>query len=208
MAKFLSVLTFVFFSSIAFAQPPYGPDMVQTPSGIFNEWKVTYYNDEDSGLMGGVSHTQWATQKLCFYYAGMVDAHQRYYVVSSTYKGWFGTATQEGDLVRIKLTFWNGDGNDEISFDLTSMGARDRGMGHWDETVETWSQFGTTFWGNTELRRVGKCKIAGHGGHAANEFKLAEEMRSKMEGHVQGEQKKSPMGLKREIVEKREFSVR
>lgn len=186
----LSLLTFS-----AFAIPPFGPDMIRTSEGPINEWEVTYYQDQDSGFSGITPHTEWATQRLCFYYAGTADSHQRYYVVSSTYKGWFGTATQEGDLVRIKMTFWNGEGNDEIYFDLTTVGPKDRGMGHWDETVETWSTFGTTFWGNTELRRVGRCEIGSQGEFTVNEFELAEEMRRLMGGNSADIQQRTPSGL-------------
>ena len=171
--------------------------MVRTPQGVVNEWEVTYYNDEDSGLAGGVSHTQWATQRLCYFYAGTVDSHQRYYVVSTTYPGWYGTATQEGDLVRNKLTFWNGAGNDEIAFDLSTVGSKDRGMGHWDETVETWSTFGITFWGNTEVRRVGRCSLTGFGKYQYDDFQFAEELRTK---HMQDSDSRgdTPMGLTEE----------
>ncbi len=189
---------FSFFSSITWAQPPYGPDMILTPDGVYNEWEVTYYYDNDSGLIGGNSHTQGNTQKLCFFYAGTVDSHQRYYVVSSSYNGWFGTTTQEGDLVRIKMTFWNGDGNDEMSFNLSTMGAKDRGMGHWDETVETWTPFGYTYWGNTELRRTGKCKFSGSKDYTADEIELAEEMRGKNAERLR--MSKSPMGKTRTSI--------
>ncbi|TQV88230.1 hypothetical protein [Aliikangiella coralliicola] len=173
--------------------------MISTPAGVMNEWTVTYYNDQDSGILGPVSHRQWATQRLCFYYAGVADSHQRYYVVSSSYRGWYGTATQEGDLVRVKLTFWNGRGNDEITFDLTTMGPRDRGMGHWDETVETWSTFGITFWGNTELRRIGTCQVPSNGVNTSNEFSTADNFRRQMGGlFAIAEEEKTPMGGTRE----------
>lgn len=198
MKKLLLLILLTSFSSAAFALPPYGPDMVRTPQGIANEWEITYYNDEDSGLAGGASHTQWATQRLCYFYAGTVDSHQRYYVVSSTYPGWYGTATQEGDEVRTKLTFWNGDGNDEITFNLSTVGSKDRGMGHWDETVETWSTFGVTFWGNTELRRVGRCSQTGFGNYQYDDYQFAEELRIK---HIQQTDSRAdtPMGLTNDL---------
>lgn len=198
MSKLILVLSM--YSASVFAQPPYGPDMINTPSGVMNEWTVTYFNDQDSGLLGPVSHTQWATQRLCFYYAGIADSHQRYYVVSSSYFGWYGTATQEGDLVRIKLTFWNGLGNDEIIFDLSTVGPKDRGMGHWDETVETWSTFGVTFWGNTELQRVGTCQVASGGNYLSNEYDIAEKFRKDMGGLALMQEGDTPMGKKREDV--------
>ncbi len=203
MVKFLSILTFVFFSSIVLAQPPYGPDMVRTPRGVLNEWKVTSYSDQASGLLGGKSHTKQVTQKLCFYYAGAVDAHQRYLVVSSTFPGWYGTATQEGDLVRVKMTFWNGAGNYELSFNLTTMGHKDRGMGHWDETVEIWSPFGITSWANVEVKRVGRCRIAGHGYYDDKELHFAEELRSEMD--YEDDQLVSPAGLNQDTNEEPGF---
>ncbi|WP_444994672.1 hypothetical protein [Aliikangiella sp. IMCC44359] len=189
-------------SAPVYAQPPYGPDMINTPNGVMNEWTVTYYNDQDSGILSPGSHRQWATQRLCFYYAGVADSQQRYYVVSSSYRGWYGTATQEGDLVRVKLTFWNGRGNDEIAFDLSTMGPRDRGMGHWDETVETWSPFGITFWGNTELARVGNCNISSSGKNTENEFDKANEFRLGMGGVSinADEEEKTPMGTTRKDI--------
>lgn len=191
------LFSFILVSVAAYAQPPYGPDMINTSANMKNEWEVTYYLDHKSHISSGSSHQQWATQKLCFYYAGTVDSHQRYYVVSSSYPGWSGSATQEGDLVRIKMTFWNGKGNDEIAFNLSTIGPKDRGMGHWDETVETWSIFGTTFWGNTELKRTGACKVASEGKYTSNELKLARYAKEEYSSYYlrkKGGEERTPMG--------------
>ncbi|WP_163834226.1 hypothetical protein [Spartinivicinus ruber] len=147
---------------VSFAKPPFEPDLVKDG----NRWLITFYNDADP------KHVQWATQGLCFYYAPtpVSSTQQRYYWVSDTYPDWNGQAAQEGDQV-----FMHGDfqwpygtvdgGHDGMEWSLVAQPrdfvekAIDVGAGHWKEWVEN-GHFGRTIgFGNTLLRRVGKCQI-------------------------------------------------
>ncbi|MDE1465540.1 hypothetical protein [Spartinivicinus poritis] len=147
----------------SFAKPPFEPDLVKNG----NRWLITFYNDADP------KHAQWATQGLCFYYAPTAasSTQQRYYWVSDTYPDWNGMAAQEGDQVFMHGDFqWpygNPDGgHDGMEWSLVAqpndnigIKAVDIGAGHWKEWVEN-GHFGRTIgFGNTLLRRVGKCNV-------------------------------------------------
>jgi hypothetical protein len=145
----------------AFAIPPHQPDLVKGG----NQWTITFYDDTSP------IHTQWATQRICFYPAGVQGTHQLYNWVSVSYPDWNGRATQEGDQI-----FMHGDfqwpfgkkdgGHDGIEWQLvTASPAGEAGVqpkgeigtGHWKEWVEDGRLGINIGWGNTFLRRVGSC---------------------------------------------------
>lgn len=143
-------------STAIFAAPPHLPDLVQAG----NRWTITFYDDSST------NHNQWATQGICFYYAGTVGTHQRYYWVSDTYPDWNGRATQEGDQI-----FMHGDfqypfgvrdgGHDGMQWEITTVGSKNQGFGHWQEWIENGRLGFTIGFGNTKLERVGKCRQTG-----------------------------------------------
>lgn len=140
------------FSTAVFAVPPHLPDLVRDG----NRWTITFY--DDSGTM----HPQWATQGICFYYAGTVGTHQRYIWVSDTYPDWNGRATQEGDQIFMHGDFqWpygNRDGgHDGMEWEIVTSNPRNEGAGHWKEWVEDGRAGITIGFGNAKFVRVGKC---------------------------------------------------
>lgn len=138
----------------ALAGPPHLPDLVRDG----NRWTITFYDDSSTG------HNQWATQGICFYYAGTAGTHQRYVWVSDTYPDWNGRATQEGDQV-----FMHGDfqwpygqqkdgGHDGMEWEIVTAGRANEGAGHWKEWVED-ARYGITIgFGNAKFARVGQCQ--------------------------------------------------
>jgi hypothetical protein len=130
------------------ALPPHNPDLVTNG----NRWSITAYDDSSP------VHTQWATQGICFYPAGVVGTHQRYYWVSDTFPDWNGRATQEGDQVFMHGDYAGNVGHDGIQFEITtSTASRNEGYGHWQEWRED-SKYGLTIgYVNAKLARVGKC---------------------------------------------------
>lgn len=125
-----------------------------------NLWSITFHNDDS------VNHTQWATQRICFLpYSsnGGTQLKGRWY--STTYPNWNGHYRQEGDSVKMVGNFWDGKGNDGITFDIvtsnphTGLGHKHGtvGAGHWHE----WGDNGATGpvygFGNALFERVGKC---------------------------------------------------
>jgi len=136
-------------SASVMATPPYKPDL--TTDG--NRWEITYYDDNDP------AHTEWATQGICFYNNGVEDAHQRYVWVSDTYPDWNGVAVQEGDQIFMSGDFWQDQGHDAMTWEVITASPKNVGGGHWQELVEDGS-FGITIgFGNTILKRVGRCQI-------------------------------------------------
>jgi len=153
MKQFLTYIA-LFLPAIVFAIPPHVPDLIQGG----NRWLITFYDDSS------VVHNQWATQGICFYYAGVIGTHQRYTWVSDTYPDWNGRASQEGDQI-----FMHGDfqwpygnidgGHDGMEWELVTRSYVDEGAGHWKEWVED-GLFGITIgFGNTKLVRVGGCVV-------------------------------------------------
>jgi hypothetical protein len=150
----LAAMTMMAHTSV-FANPPHRPDLVSEG----NRWTITAYYDNSP------THTQAATQGLCFYPDGVSGTHQRYIWVSDTYPDWNGRATQEGDQI-----FMHGDfqwpysvrrdgGHDSMEWEVVTSSPRNLGAGHWREWVEN-GVFGTTIgYGNAKLQRVGKCKF-------------------------------------------------
>lgn len=181
-----------FFSGIvlsisAFAVPPHLPDLVRDG----NRWTITFFDD------GSATHNQWATQGLCFYYAGTYGTHQRYVWVSDTYPDWNGRATQEGDQIFMhgdfQWPFGNKDGgHDGMEWEIVTTSPRNLGTGHWKEWVEN-GRYGITIgFGNARFQRVGRCRFTAF--EEALEFGRSLELRENADGSKQT----NPMGVNEE----------
>lgn len=120
-----------------------------------NRWLITYYNDCDKG------HTQWATQGICFLPykpCGACGIQGAWY--SDTYPGWRGRYMQEGDHIAMHGNWANFAGSDGMIIDLFGgTSPRDEGAGHWTEWWNSGANGTTVGFGNTRLRRVGRCQI-------------------------------------------------
>lgn len=146
-----------------------------------NRWLITYYNDCD------VQHSQWATQGICFLPyrpCGACGINGAWY--SDTFPNWLGRYTQEGDRILMHGNWANFRGSDGMFIDLfAGTSPRDEGAGQWTEWWNFGAPFGTTVgFGNTRLRRVGKCELP-HNNHLAqmdnNQIdRLAEELSRKV----------------------------
>ncbi len=197
MFRSLALCAIASLSSLASANPPFSPDLIKGG----NRWTITFYDDSSP------NHNQWATQGICFYYAGTVGTQQRYLWVSDTYPDWNGRATQEGDQIFMHGDFqWpfgtrNG-GHDGMEWEITTVGSRNEGFGHWKEWVET-SRFGTTIgFGNAKFRRVGKCRRPGF----TSTFALALDASQRIERKEDknGELEVNPMGISEKIILERQ----
>lgn len=118
-----------------------------------NLWSITDYDDSSS------AHPQWATQGICFLPPVMVGTHMRGNWYSTTYPDWNGVYSQEGDQVFMHGDFWKDSGHDSITFEIITNSPRNVAGGHWVEWVEN-GGFGTTIvFANTQLERVGYCRV-------------------------------------------------
>jgi hypothetical protein len=121
-----------------------------------NRWLITYYNDCDT------AHTQWATQGICFLPykpCGACGIQGSWY--SDTYPGWRGRYMQEGDRILMHGNWAKFGGSDGIVIDLfAGTSPRDEGAGQWTEWLNSGQVGLPDFFGNTRLRRVGKCQLA------------------------------------------------
>lgn len=116
-----------------------------------NLWSITFYNDS------ATTHTQWATQHICFLPYSVVGTHIRGKWYSTSYPNWHGHYSQEGDSVKMVGNFWNGRGNDGMSFDIVTNSRRNMAAGHWTEWGDN-GRFGPVYgFGNTKLERIGNC---------------------------------------------------
>ncbi len=156
----LSALVFSLGFSLAFADTgaPPKPEMYATGSNqLGNYWLITFYDDTSP------THTQWATQGLCF--SPLVARGQGWEgrVVSLTFPNWSGYYyTTGGNTWRIKMNYapdGNGHfvGNDFVGYGLftehTGAGAQDGGWNEWRDNF-VWN-----VWGNVKMQRVGKCSL-------------------------------------------------
>ena len=147
---FIAVLILVT-SNISFAYPRADPNVYDNG----NLWSITFHDDDSVG------HNQWATQNICFSpytLPGAGQTHIRGKWYSTTFPNWNGFYRQEGDEVKLIGNYANGVGNDGISFDIVTGQPSTVGAGHWAE----WRDSGVTspfyVFGNTLLKRIGKCK--------------------------------------------------
>ncbi|WP_317931117.1 hypothetical protein [Halioxenophilus sp. WMMB6] len=149
IALLLSSATLAFAAGTQ-AAPPHTPDL--TSSG--NRWLVTAYLDSSP------SHSQLATQGLCFYNLGIVGTQQMYYWVSDTFPDWNGIATQEGDQIFMHGDYAEDIGHDGMQWQVVSASRENIGAGHWHEWRED-GKFGDTIgFANALFKRVGKCEFS------------------------------------------------
>lgn len=111
------------YSSTSHAQPPYAADLVQGG----NKWLLDAYDDTDT------DHALMNTVGLCFKYDGVKGTHQRYTWYSDTFKGWQGTASQEGDQIFLHGVYAGGKGRDAIQVRIIINTPRSGAVGHWQE---------------------------------------------------------------------------
>ena len=123
-ANVLAVVLVSFaFSAALQAQPPYSADLVQGG----HRWLLDAYDDTDS------NHAFVNTVGLCFKYAGTQGSHQQYTWYSDTFKGWQGTASQEGDQIFLHGVYADGKGRDAIQVRIIINTPRSGAVGHWQE---------------------------------------------------------------------------
>lgn len=174
-----------------------------------NRWLITYYNDCDK------AHSQWATQGICFLpyqSCGACGIAGAWY--SDTFPNWLGRYNQEGDRILMHGNWATFRGSDGMVIDLFGgTSPRDEGAGQWTEWWNT-GQFGTTVgFGNTRLRRVGRCPLPRN--HHISQMgqedinKLAAELASKVKPRSRrdGKPAESPIDAEQvPLLEEREFS--
>ena len=146
------IFTSPLFTQVAHAIAPHYPDLVKEG----NRWSVTAYDDSS------MTHAQWATQGICFYYAGTHGTQQLYYWVSDTFPDWNGRATQEGDQIFMHGDYAKDVGHDGFEWQITTASPKNEGYGHWKEWREDGRLGLTIGFANTKLTRVGKCKSLTH----------------------------------------------
>lgn len=135
------------YSSATQAQPPYLADLVQGG----NRWLLNAYDDTD------VDHKALATVGLCFKYAGFDGTHERYTWYSDTFKGWRGTASQEGDQIFMHGMYADGKGRDAIQVEIIIDAPRSGSVGHWQEWRDDGGYGQTIGFANARMiRDVGK----------------------------------------------------
>lgn len=130
------------------AATPHYPDLV----GDGNRWTITAYHDSSS------VHNQWATQGLCFYYAGTQGTQQLYTWVSDTFPDWNGRAVQEGDQIFMHGDYAQDVGHDGMVWEVVTSSPKNEGYGHWKEWREDGKLGNTIGFVNAKLQRVGKCE--------------------------------------------------
>lgn len=153
----ITIIGLVLFTCIAAFVATTGNAQAPSPN-VFdggNRWLITYYNDCDN------RHTQWATQCICFLPyqpCGACGIRGAWY--SCSFPGWRGRYMQEGDHLAMHGNWANFAGSDGMIIDLfAGTSPMDEGAGHW---TEWWNNgpFGNNIgFGNTRLKRVGKCQL-------------------------------------------------
>jgi hypothetical protein len=145
-----SVILMTGIGATAFAQPK--PNVFDGG----NLWNITAYDDTSS------SHTQWATQGICFLPYAPSGTNVQGVWYSTTFPNWRGRYSQEGDRLLMFGNYAAGVGHDGMVIELfAGTSPADEGAGQWTEFRET-GPFGTTIgFANTRLRRIGKCGLPG-----------------------------------------------
>jgi len=139
----------------AFAGPPYLPNV--NTSG--NYWSITAFDDS------ATTHTQWATQNICFILLGNTGTHMHGIWYSTTFYDWNGRWRQEGDQVFMTGDYagdiqGNAVGHDGIQWEIVTASAKNEGFGHWQEWRED-TQYGLTIgFANAKLSRIGRCPFS------------------------------------------------
>ena len=137
------------FAQFVVAAPTDNPNLVAGG----NRWTITFYNDASP------THDQWATQGICFRFIGTVGTHNRYQWWSDTFPDWNGIASQEGDQVFMHGDYANDVGHDGITWEIVTASYKNIGAGHWHEWRENGAYGNTIGFGNTQLARVGSCRL-------------------------------------------------
>lgn len=149
---FASIVSALALTVSAGAQAGPAPDL--TTNG--NYWSITFYDDSSP------SHTQWATQNLCFYTTGVVGTQLAGYWYSTTFYDWNGTWRQEGDQVFMTGDYagdvnGNAVGHDGMEWQLVTAEKAAEGFGHWMEWRENGGMGTTIGFGNSKFKRLGVC---------------------------------------------------
>ena len=133
---------------VAQATPQHFPavDPVAVPGTLYS---ITFYDDTAS------THTQWATQNVCFVQGPVQGSNTTGLWYSTTYNRWIGLWRQEGDQIFMIGDFWKGQGKDSMQWELVT--TKDEGFGHWNEWVEDGMYGNWVAKGNTRLAKIGTC---------------------------------------------------
>jgi len=143
--KFITVSFCILIAGTVYAHPP-KPNVFDNG----NVWAITAYFDESP------THTQAATQLLCFSPYVVVGTQIRGSWYSLTFPDWNGNYAQEGDQLFLHGDYAKNLGHDGMTFDITTDSQKNVAFGHWKEWREN-ATFGTTIaFGNSRLTRLGK----------------------------------------------------
>ncbi len=127
--------------SNAYAVPQHLP-AADPLGGGYTKWELTFSDDTHP------SHPQGVTQTLCLLQTSPQGTNTVGRWVGS-FPGWTGAWRQEGDQVRMIGQFWQGKGQDFITWEIGQNGAE--GQGHWDEWAVANNWFSK---GNAKLVKV------------------------------------------------------
>ena len=118
-----------------------------------NRWLITAFDDTSP------SHTQWATQGICFLPYAVVGTHIQGIWYSDTFPNWRGRYSQEGDRVLMHGDYAKDVGHDGMVIELGfGTSPRDVGAGQWTEWREYGANGATIGFANARLARVGRCQ--------------------------------------------------
>ena len=133
---------------VAHATPQHFPavDQVAAPGTLYS---ITFFDDTSN------SHTQWATQNICFVQGPVQGSNTTGLWYSTTYNRWIGLWRQEGDQIFMIGDFWKGVGKDAMQVELVT--TKDEGFGHWNEWVEDGAYGNWIAKGNTRIAKIGTC---------------------------------------------------
>ena len=151
-AMLLTIGTLVL-APIAYAVPPYQPDMVAGG----NKWSFRGYDDSNP------SHTELVVaQGICFEYAGIKGNHQLYTWYSDTFAGWHGTAVQDGDQIFLHGDYANGAGHTSIQIETLVAPTPPQvngSAGYWQEWRHNTANGVNIGFATTRSLREGNCLI-------------------------------------------------
>jgi hypothetical protein len=127
-----------------------------------NRWDITAFDDSSP------SHTQLATQGVCFlpYVPTGTGVSGKWYSV--TFPNWHGLYYQEGDRVTMTGDYAQNVGHDGIEFDIAGVSPTSLSTGHWKEWRENAGYGFIIGWANARLVRVARtrCPFVGTVGTA------------------------------------------
>jgi len=133
------------------------PAIAQPRPNVYNNgnrWLITAYDDTSP------THTQWATQGICFLPYAPVGTHIQGVWYSDTFPNWRGRYSQEGDRILMHGDYANDVGHDGMQHELfAGASPNDEAAGQWIEWRETGLNGTTIGFVNSRLRRVGRCTV-------------------------------------------------